>query len=196
VPKISDEKKEARREQILAGARRCFAQHGYEGATVKLLEQEIGLSRGAIFNYFPTKDELFLELCHRDNDRLARLWIDQGWEALLRETASADPDWMGVYLEASRRMRTDPEFGKHFVGREGQPLVDELVAHVRSEQERGTLRGDQPPQRLAGYVSLVANGMVSQIASGTPVRDVEIVIELTRAAIEPTARDTRRRTRA
>ena len=36
--------------------------HGYEGATVARLEQEIGLSRGAIFNYFPSKDALFVEL--------------------------------------------------------------------------------------------------------------------------------------
>jgi len=52
MPKISEERKTERREQILEGARRCFAEHGYEGATVVRLEREIGLSRGAIFNYF------------------------------------------------------------------------------------------------------------------------------------------------
>ena len=62
MPKISEERKAERREQILAGARRCFAEHGYEGATVARLEREIGLSRGAIFNYFPSKEELFVEL--------------------------------------------------------------------------------------------------------------------------------------
>ena len=39
MPKISDERKAERREQILAGARRCFAKHGYEGATVARLEE-------------------------------------------------------------------------------------------------------------------------------------------------------------
>jgi TetR/AcrR family transcriptional regulator, transcriptional repressor of aconitase len=29
MPKISEERKAERREQILAGARRCFAEHGY-----------------------------------------------------------------------------------------------------------------------------------------------------------------------
>ena len=57
MPKISEERKAERREQILVGARRCFAEHGYEGATVALLEAEIGLSRGAIFNYFPSKED-------------------------------------------------------------------------------------------------------------------------------------------
>jgi AcrR family transcriptional regulator len=49
MPKISEERRAERREQILAGARRCFAEHGYEGATVARLEEAIGL-RGAIFN--------------------------------------------------------------------------------------------------------------------------------------------------
>jgi hypothetical protein len=57
MPKISEERRVERREQILEGARRCFAEHGYEGATVVKLEEEIGLSRGAIFNYFSSKDD-------------------------------------------------------------------------------------------------------------------------------------------
>ncbi len=185
MPKISDERKEARREQILAGARRCFAEYGYEGATVRRLEEATGLSRGAIFNYFPSKEDVFIELCHRDNDHIIHLWIDQGWEVALRDVAESDPDWVGVYLEASRRMRTDPEFREHFVGREGDPLIDALVAHTKDAQDHGTLRDDVPAARLAAYISLVANGMVGQIASGTPISDVGAVIDFTRAAVEP-----------
>ena len=44
MPKVSQEHLEARREQILDGARRAFAGHGYEGTTVTVLEEEIGLS--------------------------------------------------------------------------------------------------------------------------------------------------------
>ena len=102
MPRISEERKTERREQILAGARRCFARHGYEGATVVRLEEETGLSRGAIFNYFGSKEELFLELAWRDNERLVRLWLEKGWEAALREIAAEDPEWLGVYLEIAR----------------------------------------------------------------------------------------------
>ena len=63
MPKISDERRAERLEQILEGARRCFAENGYEGATVAKLEHTIGLSRGAIFNYYPSKEDLFLDLC-------------------------------------------------------------------------------------------------------------------------------------
>ena len=84
MPKISEERRTERREQILAGARRCFAEHGYEGATVAKLEREIGLSRGAIFNYFPSKEDLFVELAVRDSARMSEVWIDEGLDAVVR----------------------------------------------------------------------------------------------------------------
>ena len=82
MPKISDERKAERREQILEGARRCFAEHGYEGATVAKLEREIGLSRGAIFNYFASKEDLFIELAGRDTKRVSRVFIEEGLEGV------------------------------------------------------------------------------------------------------------------
>ena len=110
MPKISDERKTERREQILASARRCFAEHGYEGATVVRLEEATGLSRGAIFNYFGSKEELFIELAVEDTARMSELWVNEGLEAVVREIIELDPDWLGVYLELIQRVRTDPEF--------------------------------------------------------------------------------------
>lgn len=185
MPKISEERKVERREQILEGARRCFAEHGYEGATVARLEQEIGLSRGAIFNYFSSKDDLFLELARRDNERLIRLWMDKGWEATLREIVAEDPEWMGVYLELSRKERTDPTFRERHRAQSEQELAPALIEHVRAEQEAGTLRKDQPPEKIAGFVSLVANGIAVQLGSGETIRDVDALVEFVRTAVAP-----------
>ncbi|MGB9377382.1 MAG: helix-turn-helix domain-containing protein, partial [Mycobacteriales bacterium] len=60
MPRVSQDHLDARRRQILDAARACFARHGYEGATVRRLEEEAGLSRGAIFHHFRDKDALFL----------------------------------------------------------------------------------------------------------------------------------------
>src|SRR3954449_8077083 len=67
MPKVSEQHLAARRAEILEGARRAFAKHGYEGATVARLEEETGLSRGAIFHYFDSKLDLFVELASSDN---------------------------------------------------------------------------------------------------------------------------------
>jgi AcrR family transcriptional regulator len=185
MPKISEERRVERREQILEGARRCFAEHGYEGATVVKLEEEIGLSRGAIFNYFSSKDDLFLELARRDNERLIRLWIEKGWEATVREVIEEDPAWIGVYLELSRKERTDPAFRERHRARASDELAPELIEHVRALQKEGKLRSDQPPERVAGFVSLVVNGIALQLGSGEPIREVEALLEFVRTAVAP-----------
>ena len=69
MPKVTDAHREERRRQIAEGARRAFGEHGYAGATVEVLEREIGLSRGAIFSYFPSKLDLFVALAQEDQRR-------------------------------------------------------------------------------------------------------------------------------
>jgi AcrR family transcriptional regulator len=193
MPKISDERKAERLEQILAGARRAFAEHGYEGATVARLEEATGLSRGAIFNYFASKEDIFLELAWRDNERLVQLWLDRGWEAALRAVIEEDPEWLGVYLEVTRRIRTDPEFRRRHEERTEQELAPLLLEHVRAEQEGGVLRDDYPPERVAAFVSLVANGVVLQMAYGERIRNVDALIDFVRAAVAPRATGRARR---
>ncbi len=185
MPKISEERKAERREQILAGARRAFAENGYEGATVARLEEATGLSRGAIFNYFPSKEDLFLELAWRDNERLIGLWLEHGWEAALREVVREDPDWLGVYLEMTRKVRTDAEFARRHEERTERELAPLLVERVREQQARGTLRDDYPPERVAGFIGLVADGVVLQTGFGEPVRDIEALVDFVRTAVAP-----------
>src|SRR6476646_9850159 len=100
MPKVSADHLQARRRQILDGARSCFARHGYDGATVRVLEEEIGLSRGAIFHHFPDKDALFLALAAED-----------GLVQVMREMVAApDAGRLGTQLEIARRLRTDQRF--------------------------------------------------------------------------------------
>ena len=100
MPKVSDAQRAERRRQILDGARRAFARYGYEGATVARLEREIGLSRGAIFNYFPNKWAIFYALAEEDQERGIRaLARATGSRAVLRQMADEAPEWLGVYFE-------------------------------------------------------------------------------------------------
>src|SRR5437762_13696104 len=99
MPKVSPEHLEARRKEILDGARRAFAEHGYEGATVARLEEATGLSRGAIFHYFENKNDLFVELAMEMNTRFGDLLIDAGLHAAFRALTAARPESLTVLLE-------------------------------------------------------------------------------------------------
>lgn len=61
-PKVSDAHKENRREQILEAAGRCFARKGYTETTMQEIFREAELSAGAVYNYFPSKLEIYMAL--------------------------------------------------------------------------------------------------------------------------------------
>ena len=194
MPKISEERKTERREQILDGARRAFAEHGYEGATVPRLEQEIGLSRGAIFNYFPSKEELFIELAVRDSARMSELLVDEGLEAVVRAVLELEPAWLGVYLELFRRIRTDPDFKRRIEERQ-EAVVPVNRARIEQAQRDGELRDDLEPREIGVFVNLVLNGLALQVAQGDDPPPPELVLGLLEDAIGGRARSgTRPRT--
>jgi AcrR family transcriptional regulator len=183
MPKRSEEHLEARRQQILDGARRAFSRYGYEGATVAKLEQEIGLSRGAIFNYYPSKFELFFALAAAEQARGVDIWIERGFEALLREIAEWNPDWLGVYLEHARHLRTDPALRERWQNRSSEHDLAALE-HMQDLQARGEVRDDVPAETVGRFLGLLIDGIGLQTSAGFPV-DVEPLLVLIRDAIAP-----------
>jgi AcrR family transcriptional regulator len=58
MPRVSDEHLAARRRQILDAARKCFIRDGFHNTTMQDVIAEAGLSIGAVYRYFHSKDEL------------------------------------------------------------------------------------------------------------------------------------------
>jgi TetR/AcrR family transcriptional regulator, transcriptional repressor of aconitase len=182
VPKISDERREARRQEILDAAQRCFAEHGYEGATVVRLEEATGLSRGAIFNYFASKQALFVALTAASSDRFVEIWLEHGFRALLEEIAHADPDWIAVQIEAARRIRTDPLF------REQVELLVERNRERREERYarlRPRVRDDIPLETVAEFLGFLANGFAFERIAGNTGPDLDQLMELVETGVGP-----------
>ena len=62
MPRVSAAHEQEIRDRIVASAIRVFTDRGY-GATIQDVVRESGLSVGAIYTYFKSKEELFLECC-------------------------------------------------------------------------------------------------------------------------------------
>jgi AcrR family transcriptional regulator len=60
LPKITEKQRDARREQILAAAWKCFHSRGIHAASMEQIIREAGLSAGAVYLYFKSKEELIL----------------------------------------------------------------------------------------------------------------------------------------
>lgn len=65
MPKVSEEHAAARREQILSAAQRCFSRKGFHATSMNDVFAEAGLSAGAVYSYFKSKDEIIVAMSER-----------------------------------------------------------------------------------------------------------------------------------
>jgi len=186
VPKISPERLAATRRRVLDGARRAFAAYGYEGATVRRLEEETGLSRGAIFHHFADKDALFLALAEEDAEEIATVVDEGGLVDAMRRMKDKDAGWLGVQLEVARRLRTDPDFRIRWQ-RHLKAIARATQARLARQRDAGVVRDDVPIATLAAFLTLVYDGLVAQLATGLPVESLDGVLELVEQAVRETA---------
>jgi AcrR family transcriptional regulator len=182
MPKVSAEHKERRRAQILEAAQRVFARYGFEGATVARLEQETGLSRGAIFSYFENKDALFVAVVNESSGRLVEIWLERGYRALLEALAHEDPDWLAVQVEATRRLRTDEQFRAEL-----EKLAQEVQSkrQERFERLRETVRSDVPIEVVAQFLGLLANGIAFARVTRDELPDLDLLNQLVETGVAP-----------
>lgn len=203
MPKVSDAQLDERRGQILAGARRAFARHGYEGATVRVLEAETGLSRGAIFHHFRDKDALFLALAQDDAERTARVVADGGLVQVMRELREPEEGGLGLQLEVRRRLRTDPAFAASWADHQ-RAVARAATDRLTRQRQAGVVRTDVDVALLVEFLQLVLDGLVSRRAAGMSTDHLDGVLDLVEDAVrrrppvpapscEPTATVTRSR---
>ncbi|MCI2417521.1 TetR/AcrR family transcriptional regulator [Saccharopolyspora sp. K220] len=191
MPRVSQDHLDARRRQILDGSRSCFARFGYEGATVRRLEEATGLSRGAIFHHFKDKESLFLALAEDDATRMADVVAEQGLVQVMRNllehpgdgrSHTPGADWLGTRLEVSRRLRTDHEFRQRWAQRSEQ-LTAATRARLQWQRDAGNLRDDVSVDVLTAYLELVLEGLVSHLAMGLPAEHLSAVLNVVEESV-------------
>jgi TetR/AcrR family transcriptional regulator, transcriptional repressor of aconitase len=82
MPKVSEELSDARRQQIIDAAYRCFARKGLHQTTIRDIYAEAGLSAGAVYHYFESKEEIILASFVFDYQRSLSVYVQ----------AAEDPD--------------------------------------------------------------------------------------------------------
>jgi AcrR family transcriptional regulator len=183
MPKVTQEHLDARRKEILDGARRVFAEHGYEGATVARLEEATGMSRGAIFHYFENKNDLFVELAMEMNTRFGDTLLESGLDEAFRALTAENPEWLAVLIETESRMRHDEDFVRRFEAKsaDASPRIHDWF---HDQQAAGELRDDVSSEEIGRFTTSVLNGLALRIAGGDPF-DLESMLRLLNDAIAP-----------
>lgn len=139
-----EQKRQANRERILLAARRVFGARGYQAATIEEIADEAGLSNGAIYYNFASKEELFMALLDRRMaERLQHV----------RQTLAIDPE-PGTLLPALEREALD--ITRTFKeSREWRLLMLEFVAYAARNPKFGKRLKDHQRELHAAVVEIL-----------------------------------------
>jgi AcrR family transcriptional regulator len=146
-PGLRERKKERTRLAIAEAAHRLFRERGFDAVTVAEVAREADVSEGTVFNYFPTKEELFYGQM-------------ESFEAALLDAVRDRPPGESV-LEAFRRFVLEQSRGLA----ERAELIEEATRVIN---ESPTLQA-----REREVVARYTDALAELIAAETGARGIE-----------------------
>ncbi len=181
MPKISEAQRETRRQHIMAAALRCFSRDGFHATTTADIVREFGVSQGALYLYFATKDDIVVALA--DDRRQS--------EAFINALAQSEQDPVRGLLrlvELYGQGLTDPRradarrvavqgWGEALRNERIQASTVEGLALVRAAivrlvergQRTGQIRAELDPDSVARTLVATFQGLMLQLAWGEPL---------------------------
>ena len=164
------------RARLLYAAGEVFAKHGYDRASLDDVAAAAGLTKGAVYSSFASKDELFYALMRdRIDERLALVAAAVDRQTTLQDTTRdagaglaelifSQADWHLLFIEFWARAVRDPSLRKEFARQ--RLAARELIARF-IEQQAAQLGTDlpAPADQLAVAVLALSNGIaIEQLA--------------------------------
>jgi AcrR family transcriptional regulator len=167
-----------RKKQILEAARAEFMEKGYGDTRVEDVARRAGLSKGAVYFYFPSKRELFMALVleeheatysfldaaeHEDKPAIARL-VDVGWKYTEYIAGKEAPP--RFFLMMSESAMRDTEIAAECQGIHHR-FVDAVARILAQGVTEGSFR-DLDPLAVAQVLKATIDGFAGQAAIGVP----------------------------
>lgn len=179
MPRVSDDYLAQRRRQILDAARACFTRNGFHVTSMQDVIAEAGLSVGAVYRYFKSKNEIVAAIAEETvgaaNDALTQV-ADEGLplaDAMQRAVtvihSQTGPDGLirvalPVWAEALR----DPVLAE-FVSATYEKLRANFVRIARQAQANGELSEDADPEAVGSVLfGLMPGYALQRVLLGKP----------------------------
>ena len=178
MPKISDDQRQARRDQILAATWRCFFNKGIHGTSMDEIIREADLSAGAVYLYYKSKNELILAAISTYMAVLRGLlapilakeeaspplgFIYEITSAIQKHTKRSEFDLNVLIVMCWGEAQTNPQVKALITGFQVNYRAA-LTQVVKQWQKRGQLKPKGKPDDLAKVVLSLFLGFIVQSA--------------------------------
>ena len=157
MARVNRQTKELHRTSLLEAAAAEFARRGIDAANVNRISLSAGLAKGTVYNYFSSKDALFLavvdEACARAAEGAEAVPTDAPTQERLRAILAGEIEWVRGDEDFARvlvreALTADRRFYSQIVAA-AAPFVEKVAEILSDGITRGEVRDDISVERLA-----------------------------------------------
>ena len=150
------------RQRILDAAIACFSRDGFHGTSMQKICTEAGMSPGALYRYFPSKEALIGAIV--ESERIAR--------AAVFEQLEASPTLIGGLFDAAASMLSDDTLACNKLG-------PEIMAEaIRNSRLRDALEPVEEETRMMLRAALARATETGEIDPASHLDDLVILLQV------------------
>jgi TetR/AcrR family transcriptional regulator, repressor for uid operon len=205
MPRISEEKRQARRLEILDMASKCFARQGFHRTSMEDIIRELKSSPGAVYCYFRGKDDIVAAIAEQRHSResalLHSLLASDDLAEGLHKLAGAFFEMLQEPAERERRKLTIQFWAESLRDKRIRRIIergirqrDVVTAWLRGAQKAGRLPKDVDADALSRILLALLQGFILQQA-WEPELDSETFLATAMRLIVPSLNQDRRKTK-
>lgn len=185
LPKSENEERE---ERILDAAAQLITHYGYDKTTVSDIAQEAGVSKGAIYLHFDSKDALFEALLMREVRHYSLVWLERleadpqgGTLASMYKNSlyalNSSPFMVAMFKQDSRVLGSYLRKPDNFYRRTGSGSM--RATFLEMMQQAGAIRQDINPRVYAHIMNMLAYGLVGmeEVVNASEIPDIGEILE-------------------
>ncbi len=178
--------RDARRKAILDIARDTFLAEGYAATSMSAIAARLGGSKGTLYNYFRSKEELFeammREECAAETVAMTSLALEGEIDVVLRALGGAfvrfilSSKAVGIHRIVAAETSRFPELGRMFYEEGPRRTITVVAGFLAARMAEGRLRRTDPERAAQHLMALLKSGVHQMFLWGIapPMDDAEV----------------------
>jgi AcrR family transcriptional regulator len=178
MPKVVPEYKEEAKERIVQVALQVYSEKGYHEATMEDVAQRLGVSKGALYLYFRSKDELLKAITEKWYHGIGNILSSsleskeqsKSIESLFDHIAKEPRNSMGLGFDLISEASRNPSIRK-ILSEEYENILEILIEFLGKPNIRGSPQDAANTRSLSISLIALLFGLMSSLILGTDKTD-------------------------